>query len=229
MSQDTDRRKGLVGGSVEKRLAMSTIPPVDHDLILAPFRVEGDLARFQSFVSSPRPLEVEIGFGRAHHLAELAALHPEHHILGFETRRQWCKQAVGRAAREGLDGVRVIEGDARAFLEKLMPDGCVDRVHILFPDPWWKRRHHKRRVFTEAWLSLLWRILKPGGALVAKTDVPAYADLMECAITKHSKFRLIGTNACDPMLACLPRSHREKKCAEHDIPIYGLRYLKESV
>ena len=227
VNKDQDQHVGLVGGSIERRIATSRIPPIEHEAVLAPFRRPDDRARFADFVSAPE-LEVEVGFGRSHHLLELASQSSDRNVLGFEIRRQWVRQAAKGAAREGLQNIRVVEGDARPFLETLVAEGTVARVHILFPDPWWKRRHHKRRVFSKPWLDLVHRILMPGGSLIAKTDVPAYSDLMASSVGAHKGFRLMGTHIGDPVLAQVPRSHREKKCAQHNIPVYAFRYMKET-
>jgi tRNA (guanine-N7-)-methyltransferase len=227
VASDQDQHVGLVGGSIQRRIATSRVPPIEHDFVLAPFRRPADMPQFSSFISAA-PLEVEVGFGRSHHLLELARQDPDRNVLGFEIRRQWVRQAAKGAARFELDNVRVIEGDARPFMESLLAPGSVSCVHILFPDPWWKRRHHKRRVFSKPWLDLILRVLTPGGSLIAKTDVPAYADLMAKSLDDQAGFRPVGTHRGDPMLASVPRSHREKKCADHHIPVYAFRYLKET-
>jgi tRNA (guanine-N7-)-methyltransferase len=226
VSSDQEQHVGLVGGSIERRIATSRVPALEHDYVLAPFRREPDKGRFDAFVSGA-PLEVEVGFGRSHHLLDLARDRPDSHVLGFEIRRQWVRQAANGAMRLELDNVRVVEGDAHPFLEKLIAPASVACAHILFPDPWWKRRHHKRRVFSKPWLDLLYRILEPGGSFVAKTDVPAYADLMGNSVGAHPGFRLVGTHSGDAVLGRVPRSHREKKCGEHNIPVYAFRYTKE--
>ena len=227
MSRDSDKHVGLVGGSIERRIATSRVPPVDHPFVLAPFRDESDREDLRLFTAGDG-LQIEVGFGRSHHLLDLAEASTSTSVLGFEIRRQWVRQAATGAARRGLDNVRVVEGDARPFLEQLIEPGTVACVHILFPDPWWKRRHHKRRVFSEAWLGLLGSVLAPGGSLVAKTDVPAYADQMERTVAEHPSFRLCGTSVDDSLLDHVPRSHREKKCAEANIPVYAFRYTKET-
>ncbi|MGB0589536.1 MAG: tRNA (guanosine(46)-N7)-methyltransferase TrmB [Myxococcota bacterium] len=227
VGSDQDQHVGLVGGSIQRRIATSRIPPIAHDWVLAPYRRPDDMSAFTSFVASA-PLEVEVGFGRSHHLLDLARQDPDRNVLGFEIRRQWVRQAAKGATRAELSNVRVVEGDARPFLEALIAPESVSCVHILFPDPWWKRRHHKRRVFSRPWLDLIHRILAPGGSLIAKTDVPAYADLMVSSVSDHVGFQLTGTHAGDPLLGRVPRSHREKKCADHNIPVYAFRYLKET-
>ena len=131
-----------MGGSVEARVRHSKVPPVDLPHVLAPHRRPEDVEPFEAFVSGDRPLHVEIGFGRAHHLCAPAEARPDDAVLGFETRREWIRNAARRAGRLGLEHLRVVEGDARPYLEELLPSERVSTLHVLFPDPWWKRRHH---------------------------------------------------------------------------------------
>ena len=227
MDTKRDNQQGLVGGSIERRIATSRVPPLEHPFVLAPFRRPEDQAALGELLEGT-PIQIEIGFGRSHHLLDLAEASADHLVLGFEIKRQWVAQASRGALRRGLGNVRVIEGDARPFLQRLVQPGSVDAIHILFPDPWWKRRHHKRRVFSDPWLELVTSLLRAGGSLIAKTDVPAYADLMERSAARHSGLRLHATHAGDGLLASVPRSHREKKCAEYRIPVYAFRFVKET-
>jgi tRNA (guanine-N7-)-methyltransferase len=218
--------RGLIGGDLETRARTARVPPLDHPFVLAPYRKDGDEERTREFLAH-RPLHIEIGFGRPHYLVELAKLHPDAHVLGFEIKRDWVRAAANRAERDGVANVRVIEGDARPHLERLVEPGSVDGLHVLFPDPWWKKRHHKRRVFTADFTALLARLIAPGGDLVTKTDVPAYVDQMieECLA---QGLELAGQGSADPLLAALPRSHREKKCLELAVPFHMLRFRRRS-
>lgn len=220
---DTPGVRGLIGGDLEVRARLSRVPPVDHHFVLAPYRKDGDDALTSAFVAH-RPLHIEIGFGRPHYLLDLARMHPDAHVLGFEIKRQWVRAAATRAEREGLANVRVIEGDARPHLERLVPAGAVDGLHVLFPDPWWKKRHHKRRVFNADFAALMVSRLAPTGVLVVKTDVEAYADELTDELAQTG-LRLAGTGTADPVLAALPRSHREKKCLELGIPTFLFRFV----
>jgi len=218
--------RGLIGGDLELRAKMSRVPPVDHRFVLAPFRRDGDEELTRAFVQH-RPLHIEIGFGRPHYLVDLAKMYPEAHVLGFEIKRDWVRAAAGKAEREKIDNLRVIEGDARPHLERLFAEGSVDGIHVLFPDPWWKKKHHKRRVFTPEFTALLGRLLGPEGDLVTKTDVPAYVDQMiDEALA--AGLELVGQGTADPALAALPRSHREKKCLELEVPFHMLRFRRPS-
>jgi tRNA (guanine-N7-)-methyltransferase len=213
---------GLIGGSLERRLEHSRVPPLDLPFVLAPVRREIDQARLRDFQEQAE-LHVEIGFGRPHYLCEFAAANPEKGLLGFEIKRRWCRAAAGRFQREGITNARIIEGDARAYLEQWKEDGCVSGFHILFPDPWWKKRHHKRRLFSEDFLALVTRLLVPGGGIVFRTDVAPYAEQVQEVVELHGGFRCVAV----PVSPDEPRSHREKKCASLSIPVFSYRFTKE--
>ena len=118
--------RGLIGGDLELRAKMSRVPPVDHRFVLAPYRRDGDEALTRAFLAH-HPLHIEIGFGRPHYLIDLARTHPDAHVLGFEIKRDWVRAAAGRAEREGVDNVRVIEGDARPHLP------CCQTSRVQYP------------------------------------------------------------------------------------------------
>jgi tRNA (guanine-N7-)-methyltransferase len=121
------------------------------------------------------PLELEIGPGRGGFALEQAARHPEIDLVLVESRRSDCELIRARALRRGLRNLMVIQGDARLLLPRIFPPGALSAVHVHFPDPWWKTRHHKRRLIDVELAALLRRILKTGGQIDFRTDVAAYA------------------------------------------------------
>lgn len=118
---------------------------------------------------------LEIGFGDGHNLAELARRHPEQDFLGVEVHRPGVGRLLMTLEAEALTNVRVAAEDAVALLRERLPDACLDAVLIYFPDPWPKKRHHKRRLLQPEFAALLAQKLKPGGRLNLATDWEDYA------------------------------------------------------
>ena len=121
------------------------------------------------------PLELEIGPGRGAFALEHAARHPEVDLVAIESRRSDCELIRARAARRGLRNLLVLQGDAKLLAPRLFPAGSLAAVHLQFPDPWWKKRHHKRRMIDAGFARDLWRLLAAEGSVDFRTDVPAYA------------------------------------------------------
>lgn len=118
---------------------------------------------------------LEIGFGGGEHMGAQAARHADVTILGAEPFLNGVASAVRHVEELGLENVRILHGDARE-LAAALPDASIGRVFVLFPDPWPKARHHKRRIIQPTMLEELARVLKPGGGLRFATDWADYAD-----------------------------------------------------
>ncbi len=133
--------------------------------------------------SAPRTLE--IGFGNGESLAQMAAAAPEQDFLGIEVHRPGVGHLLLEIERRGLTNVRVMCGDAVEILETRIPEGALDRVLLFFPDPWPKKRHHKRRILQPPFIGRVARCLRPGGRFHMATDWEDYArqmlDTMEAA------------------------------------------------
>lgn len=121
------------------------------------------------------PLILEIGFGDGDSLATLCATNPEFNFIGIEVYRPGVGHLLLRATELALSNLRIVCADAVELLEYDLPDSCLDRIQIYFPDPWPKLRHHKRRLIQPAFAALLARKLKPGGQLHIATDCESYA------------------------------------------------------
>ena len=118
---------------------------------------------------------VEIGFGNGAHLAQLAASHPDQDYLGVEVHRPGVGRLLLAIEERGLTNLRIVCHDAVAVLEDEIAPSSLDEVLILFPDPWPKKRHHKRRLIQAAFAAMLAARLKPGGVLRHATDWQPYA------------------------------------------------------
>jgi len=150
----------------------SSEPPV---LEIHPGSVSGPFD-FAALFGNAGPVEVEIGTGKGRFLLAQAAARPDVNFLGIEWSLKYLRVTKDRAARAGLANVRLFRADARHVLQALLPDRSVVRLHVYCPDPWPKKRHHKRRVFSHATLEQMARVLVPGGFLDLSTDVRGYFD-----------------------------------------------------
>lgn len=134
-----------------------------------------------------KPLWLEIGFGGAEHLLHQAKLNPDTHILGAEPFLNGVAKAVRGTLDFDLKNISLHHGDVRDVLSAL-PDASLDRVFILFPDPWRKTRHYKRRLINEAFLDEIYRVLKPGRELRFASDIIHYVDWTITRVHRHGGF-----------------------------------------
>lgn len=146
------------------------IPKFDpYPFELIPARL-GDRPDWGAVFGRPGPLVVEIGCGGGRTLLNLALARPERNYVGVEQAGDYYKVLRERVHRRGLPNLKTARLDAAYLLSRFFPDACVGEYHIYFPDPWPKKRHHKRRLFRPAFCSDLRRTLLPGGVLFFATD-----------------------------------------------------------
>jgi tRNA (guanine-N7-)-methyltransferase len=125
------------------------------------------------------PLELEIGVGKGAFLAHQAKSRPDAAFLGVERAPRYWRHAADRLRRNECLNVRLVRADAQYFLSEFVPDGCLSAIYIHFPDPWPKKRHHKRRLIQAPFLREVGRALKPGGRLQIVTDHHRYYERIE--------------------------------------------------
>lgn len=159
-----------------------------HDIPGSDHRVGFDEAQEKGFAAvfgrDPRALRlsVDLGFGRGEFLWHLAENDPEGSFLGVEYSFKRVLKMARRLARSELRNVRLLEAPAERVVAELLPAESVQAFSLNFPDPWPKKRHHKRRLVTPAFVHQLARCLVPGGCLELATDHVGYAEVMESAL-----------------------------------------------
>ncbi|KAF0190715.1 MAG: tRNA (guanine-N7-)-methyltransferase [Gammaproteobacteria bacterium] len=131
----------------------------------------------------PAPCIVEIGFGMGDTLIEMARCHPDNNYLGIEVYRPGIGSVLRQLDAADMHNVRVIAGDAMEVLRNALADASLDAIHVFFPDPWPKKRHHKRRIIQPDSVALFARKLRPGGLLHLATDWQEYAQHMLAVMT----------------------------------------------
>jgi tRNA (guanine-N7-)-methyltransferase len=134
------------------------------------------------------PVEVEVGSGRGLFLVNAGTASPGTNFLGIEYEFKEARRGARRLQKRGLGNVRVLGADARVVLRDYLPDDSATAVHVYFPDPWWKRRHKKRRIFNPEFLVEVARVLQTGGLLHARTDVEEYFSVMTALVAGNPAF-----------------------------------------
>lgn len=126
-----------------------------------------------SFFGDDRPLWLEIGFGGGEHMVHMAAANPDIGLIGCEPFINGVAMLLGKIRTAGVENLCVHPGDARDMMD-VLPNACIDRAFLNYPDPWPKARHHRRRFVTPEHLLPLARIMKPGAEFRVATDIPDY-------------------------------------------------------
>lgn len=142
---------------------------------------------FERIFGRAGPVHIEIGSGKGTFLLAQAKAAPEVNFLGIEWANKYYRHAVDRIGRWGLGNVRIIRTDATHFLAEYVGDSSVDCFHVYFPDPWPKKRHHKRRFVSEVNMTRMVRCLKTGGVIQIATDHTDYFQEIEEVIKAHSR------------------------------------------
>jgi len=135
-----------------------------------------------------QPVELDIGCGRGLFLFNAAVTTPHTNLLGLEIDYREGRRTATRLMKRELANARVLGGDCRIVLAQMIAPGSVQAAHVYFPDPWWKKRHHKRRLFTDEFVQLLARILQPGGHVHHWTDVADYFVMSSNLLDQHPEF-----------------------------------------
>ena len=144
---------------------------------------------WRAVFGNDNPVEVEVGFGKGLFLVRAAQASPGVNFLGVEVARKYQLFTAARLARRGLANVRLALADARIFLRDGVPPASVRAVHVYYPDPWWKKRHLKRRVFTADFAAQCERVLGAGGRLYVVTDVPEYFQVITELVARNTGLR----------------------------------------
>jgi tRNA (guanine-N7-)-methyltransferase len=176
------------------------------------------------------PLEVEVGSGKGLFLRNAAADRPEVAFLGVEIARKYAHFAAAGLAKAGLRNALVVHGDAVRLFHDLLPEGSLAAIHVYFPDPWWKKRHKRRRVMHESFVRDVERTLQPGGALHFWTDVEEYFQTALELLAAHPHLLgplTVAETPADHDMAY--RTHFERRVRKASEPVYRAEFRKAEI
>lgn len=172
-------------------------------------------------------LEVEVGSGKGLFIRNAAAARPDTDFLGIEAAKRYAAFAAAGLAKNKLRNAVVVSGDGLRVFRELLPDLSATAVHVYFPDPWWKKRHRRRRVMRESFLQDVQRVLTPGGALHFWTDVEEYYLAAMELLAAHTT--LAGPLPVEEMPAEHDmdyRTHFERRTRKAEETVYRAEYRK---
>ncbi|MBT8453565.1 MAG: tRNA (guanosine(46)-N7)-methyltransferase TrmB [Deltaproteobacteria bacterium] len=192
----------------------------------APRAPEGRFS-LEDLIAGSGPLELDIGFGRGLSLFERVAAAPESRIVGIEVKSKLAYKAAERLRKHEIEKVKILCGDAREILRRAEPGRSVQRVALHFPDPWWKKRHDKRRVIGQELLGELARLMKPGGELFIQTDVEHRAAQYRAQLLETPGFTLATGDGYVDENPFGARSNREKRALEDGLPVWRILAMRD--
>jgi tRNA (guanine-N7-)-methyltransferase len=171
-------------------------------------------------------LELEIGSGHGGYALAFGARHPERVLVAVEQRKKFAADLRDRASSRGLRNLVVLTGDARLLAPRLFREGSLSAVHVHFPDPWWKRRHVRRRLVDDGMSTLILRLLRPGGLLDFRTDVERYARDAVVRLEEAGFQNAAGTGSFAERARDEIPSTREKRYLATGQPVWRLRLTR---
>ncbi len=172
-------------------------------------------------------LEVEVGSGKGLFLRSAAAARPEVDFLGIEVARKYAEFTAAALAKAGLHNALIVNADALRIFQERIPDNSLAAVHVYFPDPWWKKRHRKRRVMRESFVRNVERTLRPGGSLHFWTDVKEYFETALGLLTAQTALRgplPVPETPAEHDMAY--RTHFERRVRLAESPVYRAEFSK---
>src|SRR3954465_8337960 len=171
--------------------------PANHAMIVEPIGLGVEkLPRplnFTELFGNDHPVEIEIGIGKGTFITEQAKARPDVNFLGIEWARWFWRYSSDRLRRNKCENARTVRAEATYFLSEFVPSESISVLHIYFPDPWPKKRHHKRRLIQEKFMPIVQRILMPNGRLQIVTDHADYWEQIE-QVVRSSRLEVVDYN-----------------------------------
>jgi len=211
---------------VSRLMLATSLDAAASKIVLDDALLQGGQVDLAAVFGNSRPVEMEIGTGKGTFLLARARQRPELNFLGLEWARGYCEYAADRCRRAGLGNVRLLRVDAQVFLRHCLPNDCLLRLHIYFPDPWPKRRHQRRRLICPEFIAQTVRVLMPGAQLLIVTDHLDYFRHIDCLAQAAPQLARIYMPHFAQKPGELVGTNFERKYLAQGRPLYMVARLK---
>lgn len=169
-----------------------------------------------------RPIDIEIGFGKGQFILEKAKLYKDINFIGFEVKEGLVEYTKSLITRDRLTNVYVEKSFADASIPAKIPNERIRYIYINFPDPWWKRKHKKRRILKSNFIKLFYNALETNGIIYVRTDVKEYAEFVTKNFAEFKEFQPIEHDIIEDTIM----SNRETRCTAEGLDVYYLAFKK---
>lgn len=186
---------------------------------------EKPLASLNELIPDAQDFELEIGFGGGEHLVAQAVQNPANGYIGVEAFMNGVSSIMKQIDAQKISNIRVFPHDVRQLFP-YFPSDSFQRVYVLFPDPWPKTKHHKRRLINKSFLKELYRLLQAGGELRIASDHADYVAWIQDHIAQIPEFKWINRATCDQRPDDWCQTRYEEKALEKGIPCIYMRFAK---
>lgn len=185
----------------------------------------------QQVFGNTNPVNLEIGFGMGDSLALMALAAKQENFIGIEVHTPGVGRLLQLMDQDGIENIRVYEHDAIDILKDCIADESINRIQIYFPDPWHKKKHHKRRLVQPAFIDLLWKKLKPEGLLHIATDWQPYSEHVLNLFAERKDFANLSVeeNGCVEKPKWRPETKFERRGVKLGHGVYDMLFRKSNL
>ncbi|MCW8825486.1 MAG: tRNA (guanosine(46)-N7)-methyltransferase TrmB [Gammaproteobacteria bacterium] len=187
---------------------------------------DGIMLNFEAIFGRNAPITLEIGYGNGESLVQMAQAAPERDFVGIEVHRPGVGRLLHRIEELGLTNLKTLCADAVEVLKQQIPDESIDRVQLFFPDPWHKKRHHKRRIVSDEWLMLVRSKLLMGGTIHMATDWEHYAVQMLEDLSSAEGFENCADESFIPRPESRPLTKFEQRGLDRGHGVWDLLFRR---
>lgn len=178
--------------------------------------------KLEKLLKDSKPVDIEIGFGKGQFVIEKAKAYKDINFVGFEVKKKLVKEAQAKIDKLELENIYIESTYANVAIPQKIPHGRVRFMYVNFPDPWWKKRHKKRRILQPEYIKLFYDALQLGGIIYVRTDVKEYEEFVLESFTQFDTFEQVEHDIMSDGI----KSNREVRCISEGLDLYYLAFKK---